>query len=391
MITTIVTILFRFIHSILTNPYIPTTCHYSPLNENPPITSWLFGLTLACASHLFITTTRVVYSKKISFVANIILTFIVTGNTISILFSWLDEENSMCSDFLGVELSPYLIFEWFVTVPAMFLLVPFYSIISMEKQWTAIQSAIMGGLAILMLFLGNIPMPYGVNVFFLLVSTTLIASALTWQLLFTWSLYQEAVSELALFPSKKRLSEACIKASVKVDVTFNQFSLAAVMILVFTIFPLLYYLRMTRFLDFDTFTISIFGVSFLAKFLYSHVLFEVNNAVLDYSLSNTLDEKQRLAESREILLRFVFHEIRVPLNSLTLGIQCLKEKAIAESQSDDAVETEVLDMMEEGAKFMTETLNDVLSFQKIEDGALMLEKTWFDPRKLLKTISATFK
>lgn len=274
----------------------------------------------------------------------------------------------------------------------MFVLVPLYSIDTEDKKAKVYRISIAGGLAVVFLFLGNMKTSYNLQMLFFITANILMTGALAWQQIFTLEMYQTAADALAKFPPKKRLTEAYIEASSKVDVTANQFRLATVMSIVYTIFPVLYYLRSVRYLDFESFTIGIFCVSFVAKFLYSHVLFEVNNAVLDFSMVESLDEKQRQSASRQMLLRYVFHEIRVPLNSLALGLQYLKEQEAKQSDGQaESVTSEVLDMMQEGAHFMSETLNDVLSFQKIEDGALELERVWFDPRKLLKTISSTFK
>jgi hypothetical protein len=40
---------------------------------------------------------------------------------------------------------------------------------------------------------------------------------------------------------------------------------------------------------------------------------------------------------------------------------------------------------------MAETLNDVLSLQKIEDGQMTLDKIMFKPESLLKSAMMTFK
>jgi anti-sigma28 factor (negative regulator of flagellin synthesis) len=44
-----------------------------------------------------------------------------------------------------------------------------------------------------------------------------------------------------------------------------------------------------------------------------------------------------------------------------------------------------------GTTFMSETLNDVLSLQKIEDGQLTLEMNLFKPDVLFKSALSTFK
>ena len=76
--------------------------------------------------------------------------------------------------------------------------------------------------------------------------------------------------------------------------------------------------------------------------------------------------------TRRSFLRYVFHEVRVPLNSLVLGIKLLNA---SDHLSTD--ETEALTMMEESSRYMSETLNDVLSIDKIEQGAFVLNREKF--------------
>ena len=160
------------------------------------------------------------------------------------------------------------------------------------------------------------------------------------------------------------------------------------MSILYCIFPMLYYLRLNRALDLESFTVFIYCASYFAKFFLSLLIVEKTQSMLDYTDLAILEDKKRQAASKQMLLRYVFHEIRVPLNSLSLGLQFLKtQDAIKAADSLKDVVT----MMSEGTTFMSETLNDVLSFQKIEDGAMSLEKTWFDPKKLMTTIASTFK
>lgn len=69
------------------------------------------------------------------------------------------------------------------------------------------------------------------------------------------------------------------------------------------------------------------------------------------------------------------HEVRVPLNSITLGIDVLQNPNTGKRQSRDT-----LIMMEEATGFMSHTLNDVLDLQKIEEGKYELT---FRPMALL--------
>jgi CheY-like chemotaxis protein/nitrogen-specific signal transduction histidine kinase len=94
-------------------------------------------------------------------------------------------------------------------------------------------------------------------------------------------------------------------------------------------------------------------------------------------------------ESGRRFLRYVFHEIRVPLNSLVLGIEVLKKEA--EAVEADKSCAEVLEVMEESTTSMSTILNDVLSFQKIEEGRFDLELAPFSLESVLFKAVASFK
>jgi signal transduction histidine kinase len=71
--------------------------------------------------------------------------------------------------------------------------------------------------------------------------------------------------------------------------------------------------------------------------------------------------------------------VRVPLNSLVLGINMLRAR-------NDLLnhEKEALDMMDESSRYMTETLNDVLSIEKIEEGTLNLKYEVFSLAEMVQ-------
>ena len=76
-----------------------------------------------------------------------------------------------------------------------------------------------------------------------------------------------------------------------------------------------------------------------------------------------------------ILCRYIFHEVRTPLQSLSLGIDTM-----ALSDNIDAADRETLKLMRDSSGFMSETLNAVLTLQKIEEGKFELECDRFAPR-----------
>eukprot|EP01035_Chromulina_nebulosa_P069649 gene69649-biopygen48317 len=93
-------------------------------------------------------------------------------------------------------------------------------------------------------------------------------------------------------------------------------------------------------------------------------------------------EKERQAnESRRAFLKYLFHEVRTPLNSLSMGIELLKTRDVLE-----VVDKEMITTMAGAADFMTETLNNILSMQKIEEGKMELTFAPFSIENSVKKI-----
>ena len=65
-------------------------------------------------------------------------------------------------------------------------------------------------------------------------------------------------------------------------------------------------------------------------------------------------------------MKYIFHELRSPLNSLTIGIEVL-EKSDGLREGD----LESLGVMKVASTFMNDTLNNVLNIQKIEEGKII--------------------
>lgn len=94
-----------------------------------------------------------------------------------------------------------------------------------------------------------------------------------------------------------------------------------------------------------------------------------------------LASEKRISENRKEFLRYVFHEVRVPLSTITMGISILQDD-ISEAQRD------VITMMNSAAGHMSDTLSDVLSMSKIEDGDLTLRLKPFKLQGLLDFVIA---
>jgi signal transduction histidine kinase len=134
---------------------------------------------------------------------------------------------------------------------------------------------------------------------------------------------------------------------------------------VLPLFPVVFYAGWTDVLQkMDVFAIVIV-MNFLAKHCFALVLTDFQLEMMD---PNKLALKMEKAanESRRAFLRYVFHEVRVPLNSISMGLYVLKSFTFTNETS------ETLGMMQEATHLMAETLNDVLSIQKIEEDKLDL-------------------
>lgn len=103
--------------------------------------------------------------------------------------------------------------------------------------------------------------------------------------------------------------------------------------------------------------------------------------------------EQEANENRRAFLKYVFHEVRVPLSSISMGLNLMSLPAKGGAKegglADECIET--IEMMSEATEFMTRTLNDVFSIQKIEDGKLELMMENCQVTSLLKRACASMK
>lgn len=100
----------------------------------------------------------------------------------------------------------------------------------------------------------------------------------------------------------------------------------------------------------------------------------INSKVITDNHSRQATEHIRVTKSVQSFMKHVFHEVRVPLNSLSLGMNFIKPASHEEE--------EALLIMKESTAFMSNTLNDVLSMAKIEEGGMTLSVELFDSREM---------
>jgi len=97
---------------------------------------------------------------------------------------------------------------------------------------------------------------------------------------------------------------------------------------------------------------------------------------------------QETLEEKRLFVRFVSHEIRTPLNTVFLGLKLLRDEIKSNYSTTHQLET--LDEIQQSCDISLNILNDMLSFEKIESGRLVLEEEELNPKALLEETVAPF-
>jgi signal transduction histidine kinase/CheY-like chemotaxis protein len=144
-----------------------------------------------------------------------------------------------------------------------------------------------------------------------------------------------------------------------------------------SIFPLLFIAKWIGLLNDDLALAIVVFFSFYVKHCFNAYLIEKQVAMLNPT-TYVLHRERANNDSRRAFLRYVLHEVRVPLNSISMGLALL-----GMNQDVIAEESETVDMMSAAVGFMSDTLNEVLSMQKIEEGKLEMH---YAPCNLLQIV-----
>lgn len=280
----------------------------------------------------------------------------------------------VCKDVLGVESTAAQWAEWLITVPLMV-----YMTLAMEDKeaLTAHDITILAVfvLAISFGFLLNFKdMPTAVGyVLFILgccsITVTIVLDRLS------GTKFKTAINDHSASHADYR--RALIKAS-------KRRTLSRLFVAVFPLFPMTHILAQAEVLDRESTIIAYALCSLIAKLLFASSVSDAHASLAEGVNKLRLSAEQTANDKRRNFLRYVFHEVRVPLNTISMGLIVVKEDY--NLLSDDSKEAVI--MMNGATRFMSDTLNDVLSMQKIEDGKMDLIMKAFSMASLLK--AATF-
>lgn len=152
----------------------------------------------------------------------------------------------------------------------------------------------------------------------------------------------------------------------------------------FPVFPMLYFLRNGQIIDDSFYVGALMFASSFTKIMFSSLCMDAHLEVSHPSFA-LIDAENFSNTSRRAFLRYVFHEVRVPLNAISLGVQVLDT-----SNNLDSEDRSTVSMVREAVTFMGETLNDVMALQKVEEGSMELIYKSFSIQDLFQNVEDSF-
>jgi signal transduction histidine kinase/ActR/RegA family two-component response regulator len=136
-------------------------------------------------------------------------------------------------------------------------------------------------------------------------------------------------------------------------------------------------------IDYAT-TIEIYSIlSLVTKGILTTIITDIHLHLLENADQYVM---KREDNARKEFIKYIFHEVRTPLNSITMGIDLLEMSTHLTDEDKDHLEN-----MRTSLSFMTDTLNTVLSLQKMGEGKMKLEITSFDIKKLINNVLSIMK
>eukprot|EP00638_Chattonella_subsalsa_P003121 CAMPEP_0117752078 /NCGR_PEP_ID=MMETSP0947-20121206/11390_1 /TAXON_ID=44440 /ORGANISM="Chattonella subsalsa, Strain CCMP2191" /LENGTH=800 /DNA_ID=CAMNT_0005570649 /DNA_START=1378 /DNA_END=3780 /DNA_ORIENTATION=+ len=156
----------------------------------------------------------------------------------------------------------------------------------------------------------------------------------------------------------------CFKLASKIS-KFQQRKIRALglsILVIWTTFPLIYFLATANKITHTLEAALLAEVDVLSKSVFFAVVLFFHIHSTDSEKSSQLEHLKKAQSSQKEFLRFVFHEVRNPFNSLFLGLEHLV------SQQEFEEYAPLLKMILSAAEAMNCTINGVLSLSNLEDG-----------------------
>lgn len=148
-------------------------------------------------------------------------------------------------------------------------------------------------------------------------------------------------------------------------------------------FPIVYFCRASGVMSNELMYLVIVPLNVFAKGTFIIRAFEMSSLVIDELKSQVIVLSGR-DKALKSFMRRTLHDVRIPLNTFVLGLDMMKDELNSKTSETES-------MMRESALFMSDTLNNVLSFAKIEEGAIEVNKELFSLSSSLERLRGTMR
>ncbi|ODO08017.1 hypothetical protein I350_03600 [Cryptococcus amylolentus CBS 6273] len=151
--------------------------------------------------------------------------------------------------------------------------------------------------------------------------------------------------------------------------------------------PTLFYRNMVFFALYHAFLI---GASFLKERSDRQMFALRQQLKIQYRATQSAQVmERRAADSKKRFVSYIFHEVRVPLNTALLAVQNLQgEKVFDDVQHEQG---EMVDGLISSLTMMEKVLNDVLSFNRMESGKFAQARKPFDFHKSIQLVALSHR
>jgi signal transduction histidine kinase/CheY-like chemotaxis protein len=295
-------------------------------------------------------------SKKCLFYIALNLILITTIATIlSIVFNW----GGICIDQLGVVSHAVAWGEWFSCCPIIV-----FCIITLANHNTIRKSDIMVLLSLIASLLCGFLIIFS-NSYALSIVLLIFAFILTIPtIILPWYYTTNNMTDSNIFKQYKKIS-------VWVSIFFPLYGIT-------------YLLGFTNVINKIQTLIIYQYISLFTKCLFIAAIMDVHMNILIDADIMLIREKEG-NDTRRSFMKYIFHEVRTPLNSMSLGIEYMIDNPTLDKNI-----IEVLKNMQSSVLFMSETLNNVLNLHKIEENKWQIEMIPFSIEEILKEIETSF-
>lgn len=170
-----------------------------------------------------------------------------------------------------------------------------------------------------------------------------------------------------------KIPETESKASIKRNLTI-------LMCILVPLYPVVYYLACGGFIDSDATSVLFSGLSLVVKGLFGMIVSDLDIKTF-YTLEASLTFELEAKSKRREFLRYMFHELRIPLNAISMSVSLCKDSRPEMSRN-------YLEDLSEYVNFMDCALERYMLVEKIQESSFVLSSEPFHLGALWDKIDA---